>query len=252
MERVETSELRGVSSAERSGGGFADPVVQTLAIAVVVSLVFAAFPGLDLWFSGLFARSATGFPLIRVPAFTVLGQVGPVAIGIALIAIFAAVGWKLVYPDRPTVLPAGGIAFALVGLAAISGLTQLLMLAADGKRSPPWGVNAFGGVDGFAGLWHPGGMCSTDCAAFSFGAAWAVWLVSLAVLFPLAWRTTAFRGLMVLAAADVRPCQFAAKNTCRASCSACRSAHWSLWSSIASRWSDRYRRASLKAGSRPI
>ncbi len=200
LHRDDAAGLRGVSFGGRLSGLFADPAAQLVALLLAVSLLFGVFPAIDLWFSGLFAQPDKGFPLQQLTAFDAFGRLGIIAVGLGLLGIVGVLGWKLTHPDQPTPASPSAIVFALGSLIAISALTPIVLLAAESQRVPPTLTHTFGGHETFVGLWTGGGACTTDCAAFSVGPMWAVWLIALAALAPLGWRRTAFTTALSFAA----------------------------------------------------
>ena len=191
--------LPAMSFGGRLHGTLADPVAQLVALVLLVSLVFAAFPSFDVWATGLFAEHHLGFTARSLGAFTILAHMGSIAVAGVLLTVLGAIVWKLLRPERPTRLSPNAIAFLLVSLVLVACLTPVVQLAAAPKRLPPTSVDVFGGTTAFVSLWQPGGGCSTDCAAFSAAASWAVWLVGLAVLVPVARRASALAALATLA-----------------------------------------------------
>src|SRR5690242_14709838 len=102
-------------------GLFADPIAQAIALVLALSLVFSLFPGLDLWFSGLFvAEAGKGFPLQRIAAFDGFGRAGVMLVLLVLVATLAAIAWKLAQPGAYLAPSANAIAFVLASLAAVS------------------------------------------------------------------------------------------------------------------------------------
>ena len=74
---------------------------------VVVSAFFLAFPGVDLWVSGLFYHNPEGFFLHRNNAssssFAVTGQIAVILV-VAWLVVQMAI--KLAKPERPSYVPA--------------------------------------------------------------------------------------------------------------------------------------------------
>src|ERR1041384_4171083 len=173
--------LPGLSLGGGLPGTLADPIAQLAALVLLVSLVFVAFPGFDLWFTGLFAQHHLGFPARALPAFNVLAQFGALAVAVIVLGLLAVVIWKLVHPERPTLLPPNAIAFLFLSLLMVAWLAPIVLLAAAPRRLPPTYVDVFGGTSPFVALWQGGGGCSTDCAAFSAATSWAVWLIGIVV-----------------------------------------------------------------------
>jgi sulfoxide reductase heme-binding subunit YedZ len=182
-------------------GILADRIARSVAVVLLVSAVFSAFPGIDVWFSALFADTGEGFPLQNIAAFDAFGRVGLYAVVVVLAVMFVAIAMKLARPDRQALFPLNAIAFLLVGLVAVSILTPVILVAAESGRSPPSATHPLGGHEAFVALWQtPNGACTTDCAAFSVGTMWAVWLVGAAVLASPARRAPVRKALVAFAA----------------------------------------------------
>ena len=220
---AETAPLRGLSLRGRLGGTMADPVMQLIALILVVSAVFVGFPDLDLWFSGLFAVHHVGFPLRGLAApSNGLAQVGALVVAAVVVGLLAVIVWKLIHPERPTLVAANVIAFLLVSLMMVAWLTPVVLLAAAPKRLPPTYVDVFGAGPRLSRCGRRTAELSstTDCAAFSAATSWAIWLIGVAI-YPA--RTSPF-GRYPGAATPRSPCCWcsmswdAARTTSPASC----------------------------------
>src|SRR3954452_12941502 len=99
-----------------------------LAIAVVVGVVFAIDPQLDLKISGLFFDPQRPTPwLVGVPHIPLRNAI---AWGIALIAApaFVALGLKFLLPRRPMLIPGRAAVLMVVTLALAPGLIANVVL----------------------------------------------------------------------------------------------------------------------------
>ncbi len=175
-----------------------DPIVQCVIYLLVVSAIFVAIPGIDLWFSGLFYEAGQGFPVNRLAAFRALRDVGRWSTAIVPAVLIAAIIVKLARPDRPTPIAPAAITFLLVTLAVGPGLVTNLIFKSNWGRPRPINVDAFGGQFPFVPAWYVSDYCSTNCSFVSGEASSAIWLLGLALLVPVVWRPTAVKWLVGL------------------------------------------------------
>jgi len=176
-----------------------EPIVQSIVFILVVSTLFFIFPGIDVWFSGLFYDPSTGFPLSRLDALKALRSIGKWLIIGAVVALVAAPLIKLARPRQPTPVPPRDILFLLSTLAIGPGLVVNLILKEYWGRPRPMMVEIFGGEAPFVTVWRMSDYCLTNCSFVSGEASAAIWLVALAVIAPPNWRRAAMKILFVLA-----------------------------------------------------
>lgn len=166
-----------------------DRSCQSLAFAlmlafVVAQAVFAAFPGVDLAFSGLFAAGAAGFPLADGPASSlnlILRRMGEMAaIALVLWCVYGGVAGLL----QHGALRAWLYAAACVTLS--SGAIVNLLLKSHVGRARPDIVAEFGGNARFTPAWQVTDQCSRNCSFTSGEVALAtsLALVALVLLWP--------------------------------------------------------------------
>jgi hypothetical protein len=130
------------------------------------SAVFTLWPGLDLWFSGLFHDPATGFWLVQSRAFEFWRDlVWNLSIGLFLIAlvglIATAIGRRFL-----------GVAGQVWGfIAALYFLGPFLLvdrlLKEHWGRARPAQVTEFGGTEGFTPALLPTDQCADNCSFVS-------------------------------------------------------------------------------------
>ncbi len=176
-----------------------DPIVQCLILIVVTSAVFLAFPGIDIWFSGLFYDPGNGFVVSRLKGFTGFRDLlrnGTAVIAYGLVAVLVI---KLVWPHRKALLRPCDILFILGTLAVGPGIVTNVVFKNHWGRPRPFRVEAFGGDQPFVGVWRITDYCQTNCSFVSGEGSSAIWLLTLIVLVPERWRPTATRLLLVLA-----------------------------------------------------
>lgn len=177
-----------------------EQVVQGLALVAVLTLFFLLFPGIDIWFSGLFYDPNTKFPMLNLGAFIGLRAIGNAITWWAVIALVAALLFKIALPWRPTLVAPRDILFILSTLAIGPGLIVNLILKDHWGRPRPWRVDAFGGDQPFVGVWRITHECSTNCSFVSGEASSAIWMITLVVLLPERWRPLGLRLVLGLAA----------------------------------------------------
>ena len=168
-----------------------------LSLALVIGIVFAIYPELDLKLSALFYdASARSFPL-KDDALAAFARDGAMWIvwGIALPSILALL-FKLVRPVRPLLLSGRAIVFLLVTFALSSGVLANLAFKSHWGRPRPVVVRQFDNgkftpLD-FMPWWDPRGECAHNCSFFSGEGSAAFWTMAPAALTPPAWRPLAF------------------------------------------------------------
>lgn len=183
----------------RSPALLADPIVQVVLFVVLASLVFLAYPAIDLWFSRLFFDPGIGFPMSRLDAFTALRSLTRLLVIATVIAAMAAVVVKLLRPKRPTPIRPCDIVFLLSSLAIGPGVVVNGFFKEFWGRPRPNMVEAFGGEAPFVGIWQLSDHCLSNCSFVSGEAAAAIWLVAVAIVVPGRWRKPALVVALVLA-----------------------------------------------------
>jgi len=176
-----------------------EPIVQCLALIVLTSLVFALFPGLDLWFSSLFYLPGGGFPTGTIPISLAFRELGDDLVRITVVALLVVLILKLAFPARPSLVAPRDTLFILGTLIVGPGIIVNWVFKNHWGRPRPVSIDAFGGSHAFVPPWHISDACTSNCSFVSGEASAAIWLIVLAVLLPLAWRQFALRILAVLA-----------------------------------------------------
>ncbi len=164
-------------------------LLATLVLGLVVGLIFAIFPGLDLWAASLFYDSESGkFPMSRSEDWeTVRNLAYWVPYLLVAPSVFVLVR-KLVFP-RTKMIIAPSIALFLVGsFIAGPGVVSNLILKENWGRPRPIQVEQFGGKADFEPWWRPGGACQRNCSFVSGEGSLAFWTVAPAMLAPPAAR----------------------------------------------------------------
>ncbi len=176
-----------------------DPIAQCLILIVLISAVFLAAPGIDLWFSGLFYTPGIGFPMARLGAFIGLRELHSWLTIATVIGLIAAWLIKVALPLRPSLVRPRDIVFILSTLIIGPGIIANLIFKNHWGRPRPFTVTDFGGDLPFVAAWRITDYCATNCSFVSGEGSSAIWLLTLAVLVPERWRPTAVRVLLALA-----------------------------------------------------
>lgn len=166
---------------------------------LAVSLVFLTFPGIDLWFTGLFYDPDSGFPLSRLEALKVLRSLGRWMMIAVVVTLIAAIVGKLARPAQPIAISPGKILFLLSTLALGPGLVVNFIFKEHWGRPRPATVELFGGEAPFVTVWRMSDYCLSNCSFVSGEASAAIWLVAFAVVVPAGWRRATVVVLTALA-----------------------------------------------------
>jgi membrane-associated PAP2 superfamily phosphatase len=180
----------------------ADPLAASAILVLAATAVFLAWPGIDLWFSGIFYDPENGgFVLTSDPALLALRRSGEIVLIAVSAAVVASLALKIVRPDRPSLIPPRASLFLASTLALGPGLLVNLILKNNWGRPRPIQIEAFGGDAPFVGIWQMSDHCDRNCSFVSGEASSAIWIMSLALVVPPRWRlvTFAVTGVYALA-----------------------------------------------------
>jgi membrane-associated PAP2 superfamily phosphatase len=169
-----------------------------LSLALVVGLIFAVYPELDLKLASLFYDPATrSFPL-KMNWWAALARDGAmwIAWGLAAPAIVALIV-KIARPDRPLLISGRAVIFLLLTLILSAGVLTNLTFKSYWGRPRPVVVTEFNGDLPFKPWWDPRGGCDHNCSFFSGEGATAFWTFAPAVLAPPPWRPLAYAAATV-------------------------------------------------------
>ncbi len=160
----------------------AHPIIAGLVFVVVVSALFLAFPGIDLWFSGLFHEPG-GFTLTRNAALRTFRQSSDILVVVAgawlilwIVLASTRSGPRFGSPRIP--------AFLLATLAIGPGLVVNVILKDHWGRPRPVMVDVFGGHDPYVEVWRITDFCDRNCSFVSGEASAAAWLFLVALFTP--------------------------------------------------------------------
>jgi lipid A 4'-phosphatase len=164
--------------------------------------IFLLFPGIDLWFSGLFYAAAPGeFYLADNPRLIALRRSGEIVLIAISAAVIASVLIKLAWPYRASLIRPRDSLFLASTLALGPGLLVNVILKNNWGRPRPAQIQAFGGDATFTGVWEFSDYCSRNCSFVSGEASSAIWIMSVSLVVPPLWRVPVFivTGIYALA-----------------------------------------------------
>lgn len=149
-----------------------------LLVAIVAAVVFTAFPGIDLWMSGLFFRPDSGFYL--EDSWWAVGMYE----SIPIIAIAVGVGSLLglirnLVRKRQDPLSNRFFLFVLVALAVGPGLVVNAGFKDHWGRARPRDVTEFAGQKRFTPALQPTDQCGRNCSFVAGHPSVMFWLAAL-------------------------------------------------------------------------
>jgi lipid A 4'-phosphatase len=169
-----------------------------LAIAVVVGLICAVDPQLDLDISAAFFGA-------KVPIFDVNAQpwvqhtreAARLIITLLVLPAFIAVIGKLVLPRRRMLIEGRAALFLIATLALGPGVLTNLILKDHWHRPRPIDVQQFGGDYHFKPWWDPRGDCPNNCSFIAGEPSGAFWTLASAALAPPELRVAAYGAALL-------------------------------------------------------
>src|SRR5262249_8619688 len=168
-----------------------------LSIALVIGVVFAIYPELDLKLAALFYDMTTkNFPLKASGLAALARDAAMWVVWALVIPALGALAIKIVRPDRPLLMSGRAIIFLTVTLALSSGVLSNFVFKSHWGRPRPVVVTQFnnGQFDklDFVPWWDPRGGCGWDFLFFSREGAAPFWTYAPAALTPPPWRPPSF------------------------------------------------------------
>lgn len=169
-----------------------------LSIGTAVGLLFGLYPQLDLKISALFFDPARYKLWMGVSYPFWLARTGASWLT-ALVAApaFVSLALKLLFPQRPALLPGRAGLVMIVTLALGPGLVVNDIFKDHWGRPRPIDVTVFTGPDPFLPWWDPRGPCPKNCSFVAGEPSGAFWTVAPAVLVPAPWRILATSAAVV-------------------------------------------------------
>jgi lipid A 4'-phosphatase len=154
----------------------------------VLSLLLAAFPGVDLAVSRLFHVEGAGFPASQVGFLIDLRELGMAAFKLLMAAAVASLAVPFLLPGVMLPLrPRAGLFLAASALLG-PGLLVNAVLKDHVGRARPRDVLEFGGDLPFTLPWEISDACARNCSFVSGEASSSIFLLALAMIAPPAWK----------------------------------------------------------------
>jgi lipid A 4'-phosphatase len=172
-----------------------------LAIAVVVGIVFAVYPGFDLTLSSLFYDAGSRrWDVLDTPSGR-LRHIASWLIAVVAAPAFFALLFKLILPRRRLLLPGRAIVLMITTLALGPGLLVNVVLKDNSGRPRPLYVTEFGGQEHFRPWWDLRGECVKNCSFVAGEPSGAFWTMAPAAVVPPHWRAAAYGAALVFGSA---------------------------------------------------
>ncbi|WP_428644568.1 phosphatase PAP2 family protein [Roseibium sp.] len=176
------------------------PMISVGAFVGIVSLFFLAFPGVDIWASGLFYSDPAGFTAENVDFLRKVRHLGPFLVRVIAVICVAVLVIKFFVPSLPPLMPLRKPVFLLSTLILGPGVLVNLILKNNWGRPRPRMVEEFGGDLPYQPVWKVTDYCYSNCSFVSGEASASMWLVAVAFLVPASWRKPALAFLLPLCA----------------------------------------------------
>jgi lipid A 4'-phosphatase len=177
-------------------------LVIALVVAAVVGLVFGIWPDLDLKLATLFFDPERhGFWRAYYPPVLRLRDAVTWLIALVSMPAFLALACKLIWPQRPLLIPGRAVVLMIITLALAPGVLANLVLKEHWGRPRPIDVAEFGGDEHFRPWWDPRGDCPKNCSFIAGEPSGAFWTWSPAAVTPPQWRALAYGSALAFGAA---------------------------------------------------
>jgi membrane-associated PAP2 superfamily phosphatase len=174
-----------------------------IADAVIVGLIFAIWPDLDLKISASFYDTATRtFPLAEDTWVVLLRNLNRVVDILFGVAFALAIIRKIARPELPLMFSGRMMLFLSLTFALAPGVAANVIFKENWGRPRPVHVTQFNGPAQFVRWSDPGGSCQKNCSFFSGEVSAAAWTLAPAVLAPAPWRPVAFGAALVFTAVN--------------------------------------------------
>jgi membrane-associated PAP2 superfamily phosphatase len=174
----------------------------TLIIAVVVGVVFAVDPRLDIAISALFFDQNTHLFKFGLTDWVIRSRDAARWL-ITLIAApaFLAILGKLLLPRRRMLIDGRAAFLIVVTLGLGPGLVANAIFKDHWGRSRPEDIIQLGGADRFTAWWEPSGQCANNCSFIAGEPSGAFWTLAPAAFAPPQWRVLAYGAALAFGAA---------------------------------------------------
>ena len=176
-------------------------LIVALAIAVVVGVVFAVFPQLDVEIAAKFYDPATHtFAASSSARIEHARDAATLVVTLLVAPAFLAIAGKLAFPQRRMLIPGRAALFLIVTLALGPGVLTNGILKGHSARMRPVDVVELGGKERFTPWWDPRGTCPENCSFVAGEASGGFWTLAPAALTPPQWRPLAYAAALVFGA----------------------------------------------------
>jgi lipid A 4'-phosphatase len=177
-------------------------LIIALAIAVVVGIVFAVFPQLDVEIAARFYDPATHtFAASSSARIEHARDAATLLVTLLVAPAFLAIAGKLAFPQRRMLIPGRAALFLIVTLALGPGVLTNGILKEHSARMRPVDVVELGGKERFTPWWDPRGTCPENCSFVAGEASGGFWTLAPAALAPPQWRPLAYAAALVFGTA---------------------------------------------------
>lgn len=186
-------------------GGFAvtrNWLLATVAVGVLVGVLFAAFPLWDLEIAGLFFDpNSAKFPLSIDYSANIIRRIANWIPFLLLAPAVFVLLRKLAFPSSKMLMAPSVVVFLIGSFLLGPGLTSNLLLKENWGRPRPNFVQQFAGSETFQPWWRPSSACKRNCSFVSGEASQAFWTVAPASLAPPQIRPFALGGAVLFGTA---------------------------------------------------
>jgi lipid A 4'-phosphatase len=174
----------------------------TLIVAVIVGVLFAVYPRLDIAIAALFFEHQPPHFDINVQVW-VQNSRNAARVLIGLLVVPAAVAFlgKVIMPNRRMLIPGRAAMFLGLTLVLGPGLIANVLLKDHWGRTRPIDLTEFGGTGRFTPWWDPRGDCPDNCSFVAGEPSGAFWTLAPAALAPPQWRVLAYGAALAFGAA---------------------------------------------------
>jgi membrane-associated PAP2 superfamily phosphatase len=172
-----------------------------LAIAVVVGVIFAVWPRLDLDISALFYARNQNLFIVNAQLWVYYLRNSARGLITLLVApaFLAAIG-RVIWQRSRMLIEGRAALFLAVTLALGPGVVTNLIFKDHWGRPRPIDVTEFGGSDPFMPWWDPRGPCANNCSFVAGEPSGAFWTLAPAALAPPQWRPLAYGAALAFGA----------------------------------------------------
>ncbi len=177
-------------------------LVIALLAGVVVGIVFAVYPQLDIAISRLFFNETYRvFPVQYSLVARHLRDIFTYIVAVLVAPAFIAIALKFLLPRRQMLIAARAAVFLIATLALAPGLMANVILKDFWGRPRPAEIQEFYGTEKFVPWWDPRGTCDKNCSFVAGEGAGGFWTLAPAALAPPAWRAIAYGGAFLFGSA---------------------------------------------------